>query len=78
MDEVRADTVWVKDYDIYGILGVEVGYWKSGTFWGFDFFLEVLFFRCTLLSRIYFHSSEHCSNVYYVLSENHHLLSALL
>lgn len=44
LDEVRADTVWVKDYDIYGILGVEVGYWKNGTFWGFGFFLEFIFF----------------------------------
>lgn len=42
LDEVRADTVWGQGYDIHGILGVEVGYWKRG------FFPWVHLFRCTL------------------------------
>lgn len=55
--------------------GLRLGIGKMGHFGGF--FLEFTFFAAPFKSHL-FHSSEHCSNLYYVLSKNHHLLSALV
>lgn len=74
-DEVHAGEVWGWSYDIHGIYGFEVGYWENGTLWR-------IFFRSSSFSTSpfkphSFYSSEHCSNVYYVLSEHDYLLAYL-
>lgn len=71
LDEVHAGTVWGYSYDIHGIYGVEVGYLGNGTFR--KFFLGAHLFPLHPSNRISLIRALFYYNLYYVLSEHHHL-----